>query len=373
MTITLSSMAKSRVALLLALLLAINPLEASALHSLDKYVNSKHLATPGLLILNPLDGQVIAQNAPESLRVPASVLKLVSSTAALHFVGGERRYVTTIFTTEKENTYLIKGSLDPWMTSNLTLAKKNGQRYLPSLISKANPENKKKLTIYYSSLFEKDRYDLNLNLKRKGIKATFKKVDAAKAKEIAKEEIASSTSLPLSEMIKFVNLYSDNTLANRLAMAAAREIGFERTSKGLTQTFKLALEEIGVNSEGLKAKDGSGLDKANRLSTQTVVELLVKIKDNPKYQAIYEGLPVAGKSGTLKKRFIEDGPEAVGKVKAKTGWLRNTVTLAGYAKSADKEYVFAIMADGITPTLSSRNKARAAMDRLLEAIVMGNH
>ena len=162
MTITLSSMAKSRVALLLALLLAINPLEASALHSLDKYVNSKHLATPGLLILNPLDGQVIAQNAPDSLRVPASVLKLVSSTAALHFVGGERRYVTTIFTTEKENTYLIKGSLDPWMTSNLTLAKKNGQRYLPSLISKANSENKKRLTIYYSSLFEKDRYDLNL-------------------------------------------------------------------------------------------------------------------------------------------------------------------------------------------------------------------
>ena len=49
------------------------------------------------------------------------------------------------------------------------------------------------------------------------------------------------------------------------------------------------------------------------------------------------------------------------------------MTLAGYAKSADKEYVFAIMADGITPTLSSRNKARAAMDRLLEAIVMGNH
>ncbi|GBL22783.1 hypothetical protein EMGBS5_07770 [Clavibacter sp.] len=63
MTITLSSMAKSRVALLLALLLAINPLEASALHSLDNYVNSKHLAKPGLLILNPSNGQIIAQNA----------------------------------------------------------------------------------------------------------------------------------------------------------------------------------------------------------------------------------------------------------------------------------------------------------------------
>jgi D-alanyl-D-alanine carboxypeptidase/D-alanyl-D-alanine-endopeptidase (penicillin-binding protein 4) len=366
-------MAKSRVVILIALLLAINPLEASALHTIDKYVNSKHLAAPGLLILNPLDGQVLAANSPDSLRVPASVLKLVSSTAALHFLGAERRYVTSIFATERKDAYLIKGSLDPWMSSNLTLAKKNGQKYLPSLITKANPENRKKITLYYASLFEKDRYDLSRNLKRKGIRATFKKVDSAKAKKIAKEEIASLTSLPLTEMIKFVNLYSDNTLANRLAMAAAREIGFERNSKGLTQTFKLALEELGVNSQGLKAKDGSGLDKGNRLSTRTVVELLMKIRDNPKYQAIYEGLPVAGESGTLRKRFIENGPEAVGKVKAKTGWLRNTVTIAGYAKSADKEYVFAIMADGINPTLTSRNKARAVMDRLLEAIVIGNH
>lgn len=366
-------MAKSRVALLLALLLLMNPIEASALHSLDKYVNNKHLAAPGLLILNLADGQVIAQNSPESLRIPASVLKLVSSTAALHFVGGDTRYVTKIFGTETKNSYLIRGSLDPWMTSNLSLAKKNGQKYLPSLISKANPSKKRKITVYYLGLFDKDRYDLSLNLKRRGIKATFKKVDAAKANQLATEEISSLISLPLSEMVKFVTLYSENTLANRLAMAAARKIGFERDSKGLTRTLKLALEEIGVNSQGLIAKDGSGLDKDNRLSTQTVVELLSKIRDNSEFLAIYEGLPVAGESGTLKKRFTENGPEAAGQVKAKTGWLRNTVTLAGYVKSADKEYAFAILADGITPTLSARKKARAAMDRLLAAIVTGNH
>ena len=60
-------------------------------------------------------------------------------------------------------------------------------------------------------------------------------------------------------------------------------------------------------------------------------------------------------------------------MKAKTGWLRNTVTLAGYAKSADTSSVFAILADWITPTLSGRHKASAVMDRLLEAIVVGNH
>jgi hypothetical protein len=31
------------------------------------------------------------------------------------------------------------------------------------------------------------------------------------------------------------------------------------------------------------------------------------------------------------------------------------------------------LADGITPTLQSRNRARTAMDKLLEAIVKGGH
>lgn len=373
MTITLPAMAKPKLALLLVLLLLINPLEASASDTLNKYVNSKHLANPGLLILDPVDGQVVSQSEPDSLRVPASVLKLVSATSVLHFVGGETRYTTKIFATEIENTFLLRGSLDPWMTSNLTLARKNGQKYLPSLISRANSSNSKKITIYHTGLFEKDRYDLSVNLKKKGIKTVFKEVDSEKATQLATVELSSLTSLTVSEMVKFITLYSDNNLANRLAMAAARRVGFERNGKGITQTFKLALQEIGVNSEGLIAKDGSGLDKDNRLSTRTLVELLTKIRNDPKFQAIYEGLPVAGKSGTLRKRFIEDGSEAAGLVKAKTGWLRNTVTLAGYVKSADKEYVFAIMADGITPTLSGRNKARAAMDRLLGSIVMGNH
>ena len=47
--------------------------------------------------------------------------------------------------------------------------------------------------------------------------------------------------------------------------------------------------------------------------------------------------------------------------------------MAGYVESADKEYVFAILADGISPTLSARNAARRAMDKLLETVVTGDH
>ena len=75
---------------ILITLLALSQVPAQALHSLDKYVNSKNLASPGLLIVDPLDGKVIAQNAPQSLRVPASVLKLISASAALHLVGPDK-------------------------------------------------------------------------------------------------------------------------------------------------------------------------------------------------------------------------------------------------------------------------------------------
>ena len=364
-------MLKKLVAVVVSLQLILTP--AFGLHSLEKYATAKQLASPGLLIIDPTDGRVVVQNSADSLRIPASVLKLVSATAALHYVGPEKQYVTRIFKTANSDEFVIKGELDPWLTSNLSFAKKNKQRFLPTLIAKANTENKSKLKIYYSGLYERDTIDLAVNQKQKGIKLTFEKVDAARAQELAVEEIAKQTSVPMSEMIKFTILWSDNRLADRLAKDAAREIGYPTTGKGLTTTFKQALNELGIDHTGLQVKDGSGLSKENRISAATVVDLIVKIRNNPVFASIYEGLPIGGETGTLQKRFLETAPEAVGHVHAKTGWVNNSVTMAGYVEEGEKEYVFAILADGITPTFTARNKARAAMDRLLGVIVKGNH
>ena len=346
---------------------------AFALHSLEKYASAKQLASPGLLVIDPTDGRIVVQNNAEKLRIPASVLKLLSATAALHYIGADKQYVTKIFKTANANEFVIKGSLDPWLTSNLSFAKKNMQRFLPSLINKANVENKKKLKIYFSGLYERDTYDLAINQKQKGVKLIFEKIESAKATELAKDEISTLTSVPLSEMVKFAILWSDNRLADRMAKDAAREIGFPSTGKGLTTTFKQALNELGVDHTGLQVKDGSGLSKENKVSAVTVVDLLIKIRNNPAFAAVYQGLPIGGETGTLQKRFLETAPNAVGQVRAKTGWVNNSVTLAGYVMEGEKEYAFAILADGITPSFTARNKARAAMDRLLGAIVKGNH
>ena len=366
-------MRKSLIAIIAAFTLVISSSPAHSLHSLEKYINAKALASPGLIVINPADGKVIAQNSPDSLRIPASVLKLISTSAALHFLGPEKTFTTTIYSTDKSSSFVIKGGLDPWLTSNSTLAKRNGQKYLPTLINKANTENKKKITVYYLGLYEKDITNLKVYLKNKKITGTFKKVDSDKAKSLAVEEKASLTSLPITEMVKFVIMWSDNTLADRLGKAAARKLGYPTDSDGIQKTFEQAMSELGVETKGMKVFDGSGLSKANRVSAKTFVELLMKIRNNPLYESIHEGMPVGGLTGTLQKRFVETAPNAIGNVHAKTGWVNRSVTMAGYVDDGENEYAFVILADGIKPTWKSRKDARAAMDRLLGVIVRGNH
>jgi D-alanyl-D-alanine carboxypeptidase/D-alanyl-D-alanine-endopeptidase (penicillin-binding protein 4) len=77
---------------------------------------------------------------------------------------------------------------------------------------------------------------------------------------------------------------------------------------------------------------------------------------------------VAGKSGTLKKRFLTTAPNAVGLVHAKTGFINTTVSLAGYVTVGSKEYVFAVIADKLAPKWVARNRARETIDSMLGTI-----
>jgi len=347
----------------------VNP--ASALHSLEKYVNADQLSKPGLLILNP-DGTVLAENEPDSLRAPASVLKLLSMAVVLANLDSTSRYATTVWGTRKKREFVLRGSLDPFLSVNRSVSDKYGHGYLMGLLSRAGVLDSKKVVINYTALYPGDVKGLKVVFKQRGIRATLKKVNGITATEIGVEELSTLTSKPLSKMVSHVILWSDNAVADRLAKAVNRQLGNPASAKGLTNTFKGELAKLNVNTSGLVVKDGSGLSRENRVSARTVVELLRVIRNDPRYAAIYEGLPISGKTGTLVKRF-EKVPAAINHVHAKTGWINRSVTMAGYAESGNQEYAFAILADGINPNLRARNAARRTMDKLLEVVVKGNH
>jgi D-alanyl-D-alanine carboxypeptidase len=153
-----------------------------------------------------------------------------------------------------------------------------------------------------------------------------------------------------------------------MSLLAAKAQGFSADSAGLQSSFEKLFSELNIPAPGLVVKDGAGLSHETRISAKTIADLLVKIRSEPSLQTIYQGLPLAGVTGTLKNRFTKDAPTAVGLIKAKTGWINTTVSLAGFVDNGEGEYVFAVIADRLPNRESVRQSAREAIDKMLATI-----
>jgi D-alanyl-D-alanine carboxypeptidase len=141
--------------------------------------------------------------------------------------------------------------------------------------------------------------------------------------------------------------------------------GFGYNVSGIEKVFIKTLNELEIDSKGLNAVDGSGLSKSNKVSANLIAQLLLKTYGNDKYRTIYGGLPVGGISGTMQSRFIKSAPKGIGLVRAKTGTLNGTVSLAGYVQGGDQEYIFVAIADQIPKGITAAKAARDSLDKVL--------
>jgi D-alanyl-D-alanine carboxypeptidase/D-alanyl-D-alanine-endopeptidase (penicillin-binding protein 4) len=101
--------------------------------------------------------------------------------------------------------------------------------------------------------------------------------------------------------------------------------------------------------------DGSGLSLYTYISADIMLQVLRRIYSNqPVYEAVLRGLPIAGWTGTLKGRMA--GTAAERKIHAKTGTVSGICTLAGYAEArSGHTLAFVIFNQGImTPRLARR-------------------
>jgi PBP4 family serine-type D-alanyl-D-alanine carboxypeptidase len=125
---------------------------------------------------------------------------------------------------------------------------------------------------------------------------------------------------------------------------------------------------MGIDPSNIIVKDASGLSRENKVTANVMAKLLYKIHSDTLLATLIDGLPVSGESGTLQRRYVETAPDAVGLVKAKTGTLTGTVSLAGYVQSGEREYAFVVIADKIRRTNSASEQARKTLDRYLAKI-----
>ena len=139
-------------------------------------------------------------------------------------------------------------------------------------------------------------------------------------------EIASVTSPPLRAIVGSMLSSSDNLTAEMLT----KELGVHAAKDGSTAAGVAAitakLKELGVPIADGALKDGSGLDRGNRVTCANLVSALT-LADRPELATLYDGLPVAGQNGTLFDQFI--GTPLAGNFRGKTGSLDGVTGLTG--------------------------------------------
>lgn len=138
-------------------------------------------------------------------------------------------------------------------------------------------------------------------------------------------EVAGIDSPPFNEVVGQMLLTSDNTTAELLIKELGTQFGSGGSTAAGVEVATRTLRDLGLLPDGIQVADGSGLADANRLSCGVVQALLDRVGPA---SFIAVSLPVAGETGTLAERF--DGTPVEGRMRAKTGTLRQVTTLAGF-------------------------------------------
>ena len=352
---------------------------ASIPAAFEELLQQRSLSNPAMILIDGTTGEVIYEKNSFSQRKPASVMKIFSGAVAIKYLDMQSRFTTNISLGVEEKTLVIQGSYDPWISLNHTVGRKMNRASLPYLAfntltaaKKSNKGSLKGMTVLYSGLYSQDVSNLKAFWAKRGFKPVMKAVSSDETLLNASELIVGDQSPEVFEILDYMMLWSENNLAERLARLSARAAGNSFNDQGVAQLFEALLVEYGIDSSKLVTKDASGLSKENRVTASMLGQLLYHLRKDPKYGLLYESLPVGGVSGTLRSRFLTTAPSAVGLVRAKTGTLNGTVTLAGYVESTDREYVFVTLADDISRGSAASAKARAAIDRLLGRIAAPN-
>ena len=368
----------------LALTLSIAPADAAlAPESIppvfDELLKVPALSNPAMIVIDGSTGQIVYEKNIFSQRKPASVMKVLAGAVTLEYLDPQSVFNTNISIAAEAKTVVIQGSLDPWISLDHNVARKMRRASLPymgfntlSAVKKANGGSLKNYKVVYSNLYSQDIANLKAFWAKRGFKPTFKAVSSEDAYAAQGDLVASENSPTVAEILDWMMLWSDNQLADRLAALASRAAGYSLNIKGVETVFRLFLAQYQIDDSKLVVADASGLSKKNKITAKLMGELLYKIRKEEKYALLYQSLPVAGISGTLNNRFITTAPSAVGLIRAKTGTLNGTATLAGYVQSTDREYVFVTLADEIAKGNAALNKARAAIDRILGRIAAPN-
>ncbi|MDZ7920896.1 MAG: D-alanyl-D-alanine carboxypeptidase/D-alanyl-D-alanine-endopeptidase [Rhodoferax sp.] len=178
-----------------------------------------------------------------------------------------------------------------------------------------------------------------------------------------------ASSVPMAEVIRDINKFSNNVMAQQMFLTLGRA-AYVSPPTGATAPAELApgsfdasravvqrwwRERLG-NEELPVLDNGSGLSRQERITAQALGRMLQSAYVSPVMSELMSSLPISGVDGTLRR--VKGSTSA----HLKTGSLSNVVARAGYVLAASgKRYVLVAFVNH-----ANANEARPAVDALVE-------
>ncbi len=351
-------------------------------------------------------GKVVYASGATRPMLPASSLKVLTTSAVLDVLGPGHRFTTSVV--RSGNSIVLVGGGDPYLAS--TMPKQLGGNPAPPTLSSLADRTAKALKAagvttvrlgFDDSLFSGPSWHSSWpasyrdqvthisalwadegdttgvrsaapaqaaadifasQLKARGIKVTAK-VARANALEAA-SPLASVTSWPLSTIVEQTLVHSNNSAAEVLLRQLAVAAHQKATFSGGVAALQAELTKLGLWDEGARLVDGSGLSRDDKVTAGMLARAVSLANRTPSAYPVLNGMPVAGVTGTLQSRFYLDRTQvARGVAHAKTGTLTHVSTFTGWTRTADGAVVaYAFLVNGAGASAQDNGKSVGTND-----------
>lgn len=402
------------------------PVPTAIPDEVDKVLSDAKVKGFGIEIRDGLSDDILYAKNENKPRTPASVTKVLTGSAALLTIGGEKRLSTTTQFDPATSTVTLQGGGDSLLGAGesqpgavnghaglATLAQQTAEslksqnvaevaldldtsRYSgkdfspgwervdiakgvitpiqPLMIDTGYVGSKDKEWRGRSEHPAKDAFAVfTKELKAAGITvskdpqpADATDDDAQTGDEAKPTELAEVESATISEIVEYALVHSDNVVAEVLGNEVAIAQGEPGSLEAGPQAVLDALSDT-VDLGQTHLEDTSGLSYDNQISPHDLTTILqASVVADDSLSDLIAAMPVGGLTGTLTDRFTKDR-NAAGAVHAKTGTLSTVTSLAGGVLDADGRYlVFTLQIDDVDK--DKILEARKTVDEIVAAL-----
>jgi D-alanyl-D-alanine carboxypeptidase/D-alanyl-D-alanine-endopeptidase (penicillin-binding protein 4) len=342
----------------------------------------------GLMVYDLTDDMMLTGHQERLLLRPASTMKLLTAITAIDLLGGSYQFRTSLYYKGTISNHTLRGDLycvggmDPAFDGDDMQAFVESLRRLgvDTLRGRIVADVSMKDTLRYGKgwCWDDDNPVLSPLLISKDDHFTARFIDEltddgividtislARGTLPADAEWVCSRSHTIDQILTRMMKESDNLYAESMFYQIAAYSGRRPARDTDAKIYmRQLIRRLGLDPEGYRLADGSGLSLYNYLSAELETLLLRYAWQHHHIRHyLLPSLPIAGEDGTLKKRM--HSRYTSGNVRAKTGTLTGITSLAGYCTAANgHELCFAIINQGEL----SNSKARRFQDRLCNAL-----